>query len=382
VLLRFELLPGKRQKTRLLKVKSQDQCSFLPNMHKSVTGTWMPAWVPESTKTLAILLMICSMVQSTTHGYDGSMLNGLNILPSYTDYFHLTPATKGLNTASVFIGKFISFFTAGILTDRLGRRPAIFWSSIIIMVGNVLQTASQHTAMFVIARAVMGWGIALSDIAAPVYITETFPSQYRAWGSGLLNNFYYIGALIAAGITLGTSQWDSTWAWRLPSLLQVIFAFACIAILPFVPESPRWLVSQELYEAARSSVADCNTQGDITDPVAVAIYKEIFDTLEWEKNEGKKTTPMEIIADPVSVKRVCIGGSTLIFSTIAGNNIAAYYLGPLLSTAGITDSQAQLKVVSPPKPPLPLRMILCPRKVAKSWISRMSYSTFGVCFAP
>ena len=187
-------------------------------MHKSVTGTWMPAWVPESTKTLAVLLIICSMVQSTTHGYDGSMLNGLNILPSYTNYFQLTPETKGLNTASVFMGKFIGFFTAGIITDRLGRRPAIFWSSIIIIVGNVLQTAAQHTSMFVIARMIMGWGIALSDVAAPVYITETMPSQYRAWGSGLLNNFYYIGALVAAGVTLGTSQWESTWAWRAPSL--------------------------------------------------------------------------------------------------------------------------------------------------------------------
>jgi hypothetical protein len=150
--------------------------------------------------------------------------------------------------------------------------------------------------------------------------------------------------------------------------------------LPFVPESPRWLVSQELYEAARSAVADCNTQGDITDPVAVAIYKEIFDTLEWEKNEGKTTTIGEIIADPVSVKRVCIGGSTLIFSTIAGNNIAAYYLGPLLSTAGITDSRAQLKVVS--LPTSLLHMIVYQRQVAKSWIYRMSYSTFGVSFAP
>lgn len=34
------------------------------------------------------------------------MLNGLNILPSYTDYFDLNAATTGLNTASVFIGVF------------------------------------------------------------------------------------------------------------------------------------------------------------------------------------------------------------------------------------------------------------------------------------
>lgn len=43
-----------------------------------------------------------------------------------------------------------------------------------------------------------------------------------------------VGALIAAGITLGTGQWQSTWAWRAPSLFQGIFSLLCIAILPFV----------------------------------------------------------------------------------------------------------------------------------------------------
>lgn len=53
-------------------------------------------------------------------------------------------------------------------------------------------------------------------------------------GVGLLNDFYYVGALLAAGITLGTSQWESTWAWRAPSLLQGIFSALCILILPFM----------------------------------------------------------------------------------------------------------------------------------------------------
>jgi MFS family permease len=88
------------------------------------TGTWLPAWVPRSTTFLSVLLISCSMVQSTTGGYDGSMLNGLNILPSYTEYFNLNAATTGLNTASVFIGGFFGPMVAGVMADRLGRRPA------------------------------------------------------------------------------------------------------------------------------------------------------------------------------------------------------------------------------------------------------------------
>ena len=71
------------------------------------------------------------------------MLNGLNILPSYTDYFHLNAATTGLNTASVFIGGFFGPMFGGVAADRLGRRPAIFWGSVVTIVGIILQTAAQ-----------------------------------------------------------------------------------------------------------------------------------------------------------------------------------------------------------------------------------------------
>jgi hypothetical protein len=43
-----------------------------------------------------------------------------------------------------------------------------------------------------------------------------------------------VGALLAAGITLGTGTWNSTWAWRAPSLFEGIFSLLCIIILPFM----------------------------------------------------------------------------------------------------------------------------------------------------
>jgi len=43
-----------------------------------------------------------------------------------------------------------------------------------------------------------------------------------------------VGALVAAGVTLGTGQWNSTWAWRAPSFFQAIWAILCIVVLPFM----------------------------------------------------------------------------------------------------------------------------------------------------
>src|ERR1700761_6601227 len=101
------------------------------------------------------------------------MLNGLNILPVYNDYFNLDDATTGLNTASVFIGGCLGPIFSGVISDRYGRRPAIFWGSALTLVGIVLQTAAQNIAMFVIGRIILGFGAALSGIAAGVYLSET-----------------------------------------------------------------------------------------------------------------------------------------------------------------------------------------------------------------
>ena len=79
--------------------------------------------------------------------------------------------------------------------------------------------------------------------------------------------------------------------------------------------------------------------------MAVTIYKEILDTLEWEKKEGRTMSPAEIIKTPTAVKRLMIGMSPGPFSCVAGNIIASYYLGSELDTAGVTDSNDQLKAV-------------------------------------
>ncbi|KAF2765509.1 putative hexose carrier protein [Teratosphaeria nubilosa] len=271
------------------------------------------------------------------------MLNGLNILPSYTDYFRLNAATTGLNTASVFIGGILGPAISGLATDKLGRRPTIFWGSALTIIGVILQTAAQGVGMFVVARIILGFGSAVSGIAAGVYLSETFASRYRAWGVGLLNDFYYVGALMAAGITLGTGEWESTWAWRAPSLFQGIFSVLCIVVLPFVPESPRWLVHEGLHDEARLSVAQANADGDVTDPVVLTIYKEIVDTLKWEKEEQRTMTPLQIAKDPIARKRLLIGMSAGPFSCVAGNIIASYYLGDELNTAGVTGYRDQLK---------------------------------------
>lgn len=270
--------------------------------------------------------------------------NGLNILPSYSNYFNLDTATTGLNTASIWIGGCLAGISWGKVTDIVGRRPALFWAAVITIVAVVLQTAAQDIAMFVIARIIIGFGTAASGLSGPAYLAETLPLHWRAWGVGIFNDCYYVGGLIAAGVTYGTFKMDSTWAWRVPSAIQGVFSILCIVILPFIPESPRWLIYEGRREEGLEVVAQTYANGDRENPIVLAAYKEIVDTIEYEKNVGETLSLTQVVKTPNARKRVALACSAAVFSTIAGNVVASYYLGTMLDNAGITDENTQLQI--------------------------------------
>nr|POE74740.1 lactose permease [Quercus suber] len=153
------------------------------------------------------------------------------------------------------------------------------------------------------------------------------------------------GGLVAAGVTYGTAGLTTTWAWRIPSAIQGAFSVICILILPFVPESPRWLVHQGYGEAALTVVAQTYADGDRDSALVLAAFKEITDTMEHEHAQQAKTLSIvQCFQTPAARRRILLACSAAVFSTIAGNVIASYYLGTLLTNAGITNATTQLEI--------------------------------------
>ncbi|TAQ88239.1 hypothetical protein B7494_g3414 [Chlorociboria aeruginascens] len=271
-------------------------------------------------------------------GYDGSMMNGLNILPSYTDYFHLTTSTLSFSTSCIWIGGVLGGLTYGKVTDILGRRKALFWAAIVTLFSAIIQSAAQNLAMFIVGRMMVGYGIAASGLTGPAYLAETLPFQSRAWGLGILDDFWYVGGLIAAAVTYQSSKLDSTWAWRLPSAVQGVFSILCIIILPFLPESPRWLIYVGRNEEALRVVAQTIANGDVNNALVLAQYKDIVDTIEREKNSEEMLTLKEMVKTPVARKRMSLAVSVAVISTISGT---------MLNTAGIKSTSTQLLIQEP-----------------------------------
>ena len=69
------------------------------------------------------------------------------------------------------------------------------------------------------------------------------------------------------------------------------------------------------------SVAQTNTNGDMNHPISVTVYKEIVDTLQWERDVGKTLSPLEIFRGKVTRRRLLIGASPGVLTSSTGNII-------------------------------------------------------------
>jgi len=88
--------------------------------------------------------------------------------------------------------------------------------------------------MYIFSRMVLGFGIVTCIIAGSALIGELGHPKDRSTLTSLFNASYFIGAIIASGIglgtvELGTAQDPNDWSWRIPSILQIVPSLLQIA---------------------------------------------------------------------------------------------------------------------------------------------------------
>ncbi|KAF2847608.1 general substrate transporter [Plenodomus tracheiphilus IPT5] len=260
-----------------------------------------------------------SVIDSVLVGYDSSLMGSFNVMPSYISYFTLTTSTKALNTAVSYVGGATISFISGPWTDWRGRREAIFWAALITLFGGVIQGAAQDIAMFLVGRLFVGFGMGLAQTATPTLLAETVPVQWRGFAMGLYYACWGVGTLLATA--------PSCW---------------CFIILLFIPESPRWLISKGRKEEALKIIAIANANGDIHNPVVQVQYREIEDTIHFEKE--REASVYKALVHPSNRKRLLITATFPIFVMLPGTNIVQFYFGDMLSSAGIKSPNTQLQI--------------------------------------
>ena len=131
----------------------------------------------------------------------------------------------------------IGAFVFGRLADRFGRRPVLMADILLFAVLEVASAFSPNLTVFLILRALFGiamggeWGIGAS------LTFETIPDRARGAVSGILQQGYACGFLLASIVNWALFE---VIGWRGMFIVGVIPALLVVYIRMFVEESPVW----------------------------------------------------------------------------------------------------------------------------------------------
>ncbi|XP_072512619.1 solute carrier family 22 member 2 [Salminus brasiliensis] len=183
------------------------------------------------------------------------------------------------------VGFLVGSIAFGYLADKFGRKMSLMLSNILNAVTGILVAISPNYISLVVFRAFHGFGVKGGWMSAYVLITELVGVEYRRNVGVLFQMFFSFGILILALI----AYLIPNWRW-----LQVAFTVPYIIFLAyywFVPESPRWLLSQN-----NSSKAV-----EITQAMAKENKKTLSKNIKMLKDDNADSTTgsfMDLIKTP------------------------------------------------------------------------------------
>jgi MFS family permease len=207
------------------------------------------------------------------------------------------------------------FFTIDFALEHYPLAPrCIFFTD------TVFSTASsKHIPQFVIARFLIGWGLAFTVVASPLLLVELALPKHRGAIIAYFPTVWYLGAIIAAWTTFGSSKIQNSWSWRIPSLLQGIPAVLQIFGLFFVPESPRWLVSKGRGAEAKAILTKYHANGREGDALVELEYHEIKEAIVTDQGYKDRSTWADLVNTKPNRRRMILVFFCGLFIEISGN---------------------------------------------------------------
>ncbi|BCS12334.1 sugar transporter [Aspergillus luchuensis] len=301
-----------------------------------------PAWYKQP-HLLRLNLIILSLVMfSSANGFDGSLMNGLEALDQWKAFMNNpTGAKLGWLNAIYWLGCGIGYPSASWIANRYGRKPGVYLGYLFLTLGCALQTAAPNAVAFMLARLFLGGASALFGNAVPLLINEVAYPTHRSIFNSLFMSGWYVGGTVAAWVVFASRTYNSSWAWRLPSILQALVPVVGLPGFLLAPESPRWLISVGRNEEARAILTRYHAAGDESSPLVAYEFSEITSTIQAEQEAHSSGSYIEMVKTPGNRWRLMISITLGLFAQWTGNGVISYYLSLILDSIGITTVRDQ-----------------------------------------
>ncbi|KAI1098368.1 general substrate transporter [Jackrogersella minutella] len=287
------------------------------------------------------LLCMFFAVGSFVWGYNVGILSSVLVHPGFVRVMgHLTPSRKGVITAIYYLGTCYVLISHPV-SDIFGRRYAALTGILIVAVGNAFEcgaTGPGAYAMMIAGRIISGIGVGMLSTSVPLYQSEVAPAGKR--GKYVVLNHVGFVAGLAAGFWIGyaVTFWNATAydiyvSWRV-SLAIVLVPCLIFGIgLPFLPETPRWLIEHGYYDLAHKSLYWLR-EGSFTEAEIEAELLHIRENVEISRASGEATW-LSLFRDRNLFERLWRASLLQFMAQMCGATAMKYYLPTLFAKLGL-----------------------------------------------
>ncbi|HXP83273.1 MAG TPA: MFS transporter [Bryobacteraceae bacterium] len=173
------------------------------------------------------------------------------VLPAVAKDFGRSIPALALTTTATLVTRPIGAFIFGLLADRCGRRPVLMANIAFYSLMEVLSGLAPGYTSFLVLRLLYGVGMGGNWGVGASLVLESVPPKWRGMASGLLQQGYALGYLLAAGAYYTVFP---RWGWRAMFFIGVIPAALTLLICAKVQESEAWHQARTNWATYRSAI--------------------------------------------------------------------------------------------------------------------------------
>ncbi|KAI9486579.1 MAG: general substrate transporter [Benjaminiella poitrasii] len=268
-------------------------------------------------------------------------------MPTFPTFFGIEgdPSTiakmKGDVVSILQAGCCVGALLINFLADRSGRKWSIVFSTVIFMVGSILQVVAHNLPTMMAGRFFGGFGIGACSMLVPMYIAEISPRKLRGRLGTLWQFLIVLGIMVSYWIDYACLRHIpvSNKQWQVPLGIQLAPGGILLIGMVFLPESLRWLASKGRDEDIKKNLIKLRGLPE-DHPEIIEELEEINAAAELDR--ASKSGKWTEIFEKSNLHRVFIGVMLQIFQQWTGTNAINYYAPEIFRSIGLDSNEIEI----------------------------------------